>query len=161
MIINPYIFVPIGGYGQLYNYYAVSDANFLPADCAIPTESDVQTLSTTLGGDSVSGGKLKQTGLTHWDSPNTGADNSSNFSGKGTGWRLNDGTFEFIKTYGWWWTSTPSGLLYKTMELDYDSASIFYGTGELKYGLFVESEIISAAAKVFTSAPAVPNLNCV
>ncbi|MCD4696409.1 MAG: hypothetical protein K8S16_09245, partial [Bacteroidales bacterium] len=46
----------------------------------IPTDVEWTTLSTFLGGESVTGGKLKETGTTHWNPPNTGATNESGFT---------------------------------------------------------------------------------
>lgn len=103
MIINPYIFntdTGIPGNGMLYNWYAASDANFFPTDWGLPTETEWDTLISYLGGNTVAGGYLKETGLTHWNSPNSGADNNSGFTMLGSGIRYTDGTFTYFKQYG-------------------------------------------------------------
>lgn len=88
-------------YGKLYNWYA---AKLLDLDMAtagfgwrVPTSTDFSTLTTTLGGASVAGGKMKMTGLDYWTTPNTGATNESGFTGLGSGWRGDDGSFIEIK----------------------------------------------------------------
>ena len=98
------------GYGLLYNWYAGTDSrNIAPTGCHVPTDAEWATLTTYLGGESVAGGKLKEVGLTHWQSPNTGATNESGFTGLPGGFRfLDTGSFVNIKNSGVWWTSTKS-----------------------------------------------------
>lgn len=93
-------------YGNLYNWYAVNNANglsYLERNGAeelgwrVPTDVDFDDLSTELGGSAVAGGKMKEAGTTHWNAPNTGADNSSGFTALGSGNRNSDGTFGTIK----------------------------------------------------------------
>jgi len=68
-------------YGKLYNGYAVNDPRGLaPSGWHIPTDPEWGILSTYLGGNSVAGGKMKEGGTAHWDSPNTGATNTSGFT---------------------------------------------------------------------------------
>ena len=94
-------------YGKLYNWYAVNDPRGLaPAGWHVPTDAEWTTLSNTLGGDAVAGGKMKVAGTTRWTAPNTGADNSSGFAGLPGGYRNNDGTFNDVGNDGYWWSST-------------------------------------------------------
>jgi uncharacterized protein (TIGR02145 family) len=66
-------------YGKLYNIYAVKTNKLAPAGWHVPTYTEWTTLTTYLGGEAVAGGKMKATTL--WSSPNTGATNSSGFTG--------------------------------------------------------------------------------
>jgi len=51
-------------FGALYNWYAVSDSRDLsPAGWHIPSDAEWTTLTTYLGGESVSGGKMKSTAV--------------------------------------------------------------------------------------------------
>jgi uncharacterized protein (TIGR02145 family) len=96
------------GNGLLYNWYAVSQANFAPAGWHVPTQDEFNTLITTLGGASVAGGYMKsiRTDLQPgWNSPNTGADDSSGFRGFGAGVRITSGNFVNIYIYGLFWCS--------------------------------------------------------
>ena len=103
-------------YGKLYNWYAVvgihdNDANtpnktLAPEGWHVPTDVEWTTLTDTLGGLSVAGGKMKEAGLAHWASPNTGATNESGFAGLPGGYRLSTGAFGGIGGYGYWWSST-------------------------------------------------------
>ena len=49
---------------------------------------------------------LKEAGTAHWVSPNTGATNSSGFTGLPGGNRYIDGQFSNIGIYGYFWSST-------------------------------------------------------
>lgn len=98
------IFTPIK-YGALYNWYAATDGRGIaPTGWHLPSNTEWTTLTTYLGGTSVAGGHLKETGTTYWDSPNTGADNSSGFNGRGGGERIS--VFQTIKNNSYYWSAT-------------------------------------------------------
>jgi uncharacterized protein (TIGR02145 family) len=97
-------------YGKLYNWYAVNDSrNLCPSGWHIPSDAESTTLTNFLGGQSLAGAKLKETGTTHWASPNQGATNESCFTGLGGGcrdyWDNGSGYFAYIDHIGWWWTT--------------------------------------------------------
>lgn len=115
-------------YGKMYNWYAVNDARGLaPAGWHIPTDAELGTLSTCLGGDAVAGGAMKETGTTHWVSPNTGATNSSGFTALPGGYRSSAGSFS-IGLEGNWWSSTE----FNTEEARY--RNLLYVNGNLGGG---------------------------
>jgi uncharacterized protein (TIGR02145 family) len=102
-------------YGKLYNWYAVNDPRGLaPAGWHVPSDTEWTTLSTYLGGQDVAGGKLKSTGTIEdgnglWHSPNTGATNSSGFSGLPSGYRyFVNGYYYYLGVDGFWWSSTEN-----------------------------------------------------
>ena len=71
----------IATYGRLYNWYAVNDSRKIaPKGWHVPTYDEWLVLIHFLGNDTITGGKMKEAGLKHWNSPNTGADNSSGFT---------------------------------------------------------------------------------
>lgn len=96
-------------YGGLYNWYAVNTAKLCPAGWHVPSDTEWTTLTDFLGGESVAGGKLKETGTSHWNDPNTDASNSSGFSALPGGYRNFDGTFGGATGNGNWRSSTPDG----------------------------------------------------
>jgi len=103
-------------YGLLYNWYAVNDARGLcPTGWHVPTDGEWTALTDGLGGTAVAGGKLKQTGTLSagtglWFSPNTGATNSSGFTGLPAGSRNFTGTsYAPVGLNCDWWTSTKIG----------------------------------------------------
>lgn len=100
----------VSTYGRLYNWYAVDDSRGLaPAGWHVSTYSEWQTLIDFLGGDDVAGGKMKETGTTHWTSPNTGATNESGFTALPGGVRGDDGPFYDLKNKAFLWSSLDGG----------------------------------------------------
>ncbi|MFZ4401156.1 MAG: FISUMP domain-containing protein [Bacteroidales bacterium] len=93
-------------YGKLYNFYAISDTGKIcPVNWHVPNNTEWTTLQTYLGGDIIAGGKLKETGLIHWKTPNTNATNETGFTALPGGYRY-DGAFYNILNNGYWWSST-------------------------------------------------------
>ena len=95
-------------YGYLYNWYAVDDSrNIAPDGWHVPTDDEWTTLTDYLGGTSVAGGKMKETGTSHWNSPNTGATNESGFTAFPGGYRSSSsGSYLGIGSYGCFWSSS-------------------------------------------------------
>lgn len=94
-------------YGALYNWFAVTDGHKIcPTGWHIPSDAEWATLISYLGGDAISGGKMKETGTGHWFSPNKEADNSSGFTALPGGGRNMGGSFAFLGESGLWWSST-------------------------------------------------------
>ena len=86
-------------YGRLYNGYAALDGrNICPCGWHVPTKDEWTQLFNFLGGFLVAGGALKESGTSHWASPNTGT-NSSGFTALACGARIYDGTFDGLLRY--------------------------------------------------------------
>ncbi len=119
-------------YGALYNFFTVVDSHKLcPTGWHVPTDADWTTLTNYLGGESVAGGKLKETGTTHWYSPNTAATNETGFTALPGGLRSGlYGSFSYIGGYGYWWiynAGYTDGALDRSMRYDYgDFYKSFY-----------------------------------
>ena len=130
-------------YGKLYNWYAVNDPRGLaPQGWHVPTDFEWSTLSNCLGGDAVAGDKMKEAGTTHWNSPNTGANNSSGFAGLAGGFReefsFNTFWFQFMNFYGSWWSasedSTARGL---GRIMSFDNSALNRNSSDKRYGFSV------------------------
>lgn len=97
-------------YGALYNWYTVNTGKVCPSGWHVPTNDEWTTLITYLGGQSIAGGKLKESGTVHWTNPNEGATNETGFTAIGAGYRSGNPTINFnlfgIGSY--WWSSTES-----------------------------------------------------
>ena len=94
----------IAVYGYLYDWGTA--CNVCPDGWHLPTDAEWTVLTSYLGLDA--GGKMKETGTTHWSSPNTGATNESGFTALPGGYRLLDGSFDNLGRTGYWWSATGS-----------------------------------------------------
>ena len=122
-------------YGKLYNWYAgVDSRKIAPPGWHVPSRQEWETLTSFLGGLSVAGGQMKETGLVHWATPNTGATNSSGFTGLPTGSRINTGAFVFIGSGGYWWTITEDIAEADAVLLKNDAAEAIIVTGSRQNG---------------------------
>jgi uncharacterized protein (TIGR02145 family) len=99
-------------YGRLYNWYAVNTNKLAPKGWHVATDDEWTVLTDSLEGKETAGGKLKETGLTHWCSPNYGATNETGFTALPGGYRDLVGTFYSIGNYGYWWSATESNTGY-------------------------------------------------
>ena len=88
-------------YGGLYTWNQAMAADFCPPGWHMPTEAEVNTLLTYLGGELIAGGKMKEPGISHWNTPNTDADDSSGFKGLPGG--KFDAIFSLLGEQGLFW----------------------------------------------------------
>ena len=93
-------------YGALYNWYVVSTGKLCPEGWHVPSDEEWTELSTFLGGEEIAGGKLKESGITYWVEPNTGATNEDGFTAFPGGFRYYDGKFFDFGFSCYFWTST-------------------------------------------------------
>jgi len=108
-------------YGGLYQWneamgYVTTEGaqGICPAGWHIPTKAETETLSASLGGDNVAGGKMKEAGLAHWKTPNYGATNESGFTvlPGGYSYRYNQSpAFYYLTQYGYFWTTTMGATI--------------------------------------------------
>ncbi len=98
-------------YGALYNWPAVmanGGSLLCPSGWHMPSDGEFTELTDFLGGEGVAGGKMKEAGYEHWNSSNTGATNSSGWTGLPGGYRYSGG-FDNNGYYGYWWSASESG----------------------------------------------------
>jgi len=95
-------------YGCLYNWATITDSRKIaPEGWHIPTKTEWEQLVNFLGGDSIAGSKMKETGTTYWTAPNSDATNSSGFNARGAGYRSYEtGEFENFGDNAYWWSTT-------------------------------------------------------
>jgi uncharacterized protein (TIGR02145 family) len=137
-------------YGGLYQWnemmqYAtqVGTQGICPAGWHIPTEAEWTILTAFLGYQWVAGGKMKSTGTIEsetglWYFPNTGATNSSGFTGFPGGNRNYDGIFYNIGIAGYWWSSSELTMsIASTLQLSYGYGGVNHNMGDKDYGFIV------------------------
>ena len=138
-------------YGALYNWYTVDDPrNLCPSGWHVPADTEWKTLEMFLGMSQLAadvigwrgtdeGGKLKESGYSHWLSPNTGATNSSNFTALPGGYRAYaDGSYTVVENNAEFWCSTQyDSVSAYDRELWYGNATTFRGPWSLNYGIAV------------------------
>ena len=121
-------------YGRLYSWVAAMRDSIqpgvqgvCPCEWHIPTDQEWSQLENYLGGAAIAGGKMKDTGTTFWNAPNTGATNSSGFSALPAGEfdaYYNPNVFQLLNEYAVFWTSTHvSTLKARERYLAYNSSA--------------------------------------
>ena len=131
-------------YGRLYTWNATmcnstqqGVQGVCPTGYHVPTDSEWNVLSIFLGGNSIAGGKLKETDTVHWYSPNLGATNSSGFTALGGG-EWENGNFQFIKMSGVFWSSTQANstqAVYRYMLYNSNSLTPYIWNKSLYYSV--------------------------
>jgi uncharacterized protein (TIGR02145 family) len=140
-------------YGGLYQWDEMMQYSTIemsrgvcPTGWHLPSDNEWKTLEISLGMDptaasttgwrgTTEGGKLKAAGTTYWDTPNTGATNSSLFTALPSGNRNSGGTFDGRRAMTDFWTST---LIIDTQcwyrYLDSSHSQIYRIDGNRKFG---------------------------
>ncbi len=136
-------------YGALYNYDAAiadnwtrdtdSGQGICPSGWHLPTHAEWTTLTNILGGGHyVAGGKLKEAGTSHWNSPNYGATNESRFTALPGGYRQTGGDFGGVGDSGHWWSANEysSGYAWR-IYMAYNHQKAEYGYRDTSFGFSV------------------------
>jgi len=106
-------------YGKLYNFTAVGSGILCPTGWHVPSDEEWKDLEKALAMDAAEadltdwrgtnqGGYLKEIGLEHWLSPNSGATNQSGMNIRPSGYRDSDGTYRDIGSTCYYWSMTPN-----------------------------------------------------
>ena len=129
-------------YGGLYQWneamqYSTNAGTkgICPTGWHLPTDGEWTTLTTYLGGASVAGGKMKETGTVHWLTPNMGATNNSGFTALPGGYEnAGLGFTELTNSTDFWSSSQggPNGPWYRV--LDDLSENVYRYSNDIYYG---------------------------
>jgi len=135
-------------YGLLYNAFAIDGSyskSVLRSDWKLLTTSEWNTFIALCGDPLLSGGKLKEPGLTYWRTPNVGASNSLMFNSKGSGYRSDIGGFNYLKYQNRFWLNTASGAQWIAQYTRYDKAFVSYTSSNRKSGYSLRPVKISTS----------------
>ena len=139
-------------YGGLYQWdemmqYVTTEGvqGICPSGWHIPTDAEWCTLENYVDDGTIdceetgwrgvdAGGNLKETGLIHWNSPNTGATNSYGFTSLPCGNRNPTGTFESIGFGNYYWTSSINGSEAWRHSIGNNNANIYHSLRDNFYG---------------------------
>lgn len=102
----------IATYGRLYNWYAIGTGKLAPKGYHVPTKDEWTTLANYLGGENVAGGKLKEAGTNHWNTPNTQATNETGFIAMPGGIRSVTGEFYGMGDDGFWYSDSDISYIF-------------------------------------------------
>jgi uncharacterized protein (TIGR02145 family) len=130
-------------YGGLYQWNEMMEYSttagvqgICPNGWHLPKNGEWTILTDFLGGESVAGGKMKETGTTHWNSPNTGATNESGFTGLPAGWRSQPSNFSYLGNWGLFWSSSENNTNNAWFRrLSYDNDNVSCSNYYKSYGL--------------------------
>jgi len=129
-------------YGAYYNGYALITNKLCPTGWHVPSNSEWEILFSSLGGDSIAGGKMKsagtiESGLGLWYAPNAGGTNESGFTARPGGRRAYGG-FHDMGYYAHFWTSTQAGYTGAwSKDLDYNFSVIHVSTFDFTAGMSI------------------------
>jgi uncharacterized protein (TIGR02145 family) len=124
-------------YGALYNAYAVEAGNVCPAGWHVPTDTEWSAMTTFLGGEIVAGGKLKETGTSHWTTPNLDATDEAGFSALPGGARTLTGSFDFLGGDGHWWSSSEENSEFWIRYISNGYGGVARISADKEYGLSI------------------------
>ena len=129
-------------YGKLYNWYAVNDKRGLAlAGWHVPSEEEWTVLSNFLGGEGVSGKKMKST--SGWNNNGTSVlngngTNSSGFSGLPGGFcQSGVGLFDVGNSGSWWSASEANETTAWRRDLDYYRSYFYRSKSPKDYGFSI------------------------
>jgi uncharacterized protein (TIGR02145 family) len=90
-------------YGFLYDWNAANRIDGLISGWHLPKTIDWVVLNNYCGSRIFAGGKLKEKGTTHWNTPNIGATNESGFTALPGGEKNSWSGFRSLDSIGYWW----------------------------------------------------------
>jgi uncharacterized protein (TIGR02145 family) len=92
-------------YGRIYDWANARKA--CPSGWHLPSDEEWLAMIKYLGGPLEAGGKMKETGTTHWKDPNNAASNESGFSAIPGGFKTAEGAYiDFKRNVAYFWSSS-------------------------------------------------------
>jgi uncharacterized protein (TIGR02145 family) len=108
--------------------------------CSVTNFLDATVNCSAIGWSGTdAGGKMKETGTIHWNSPNLGATNNSGFTALPGGNRSNtSGSFDYLSSNSYWWSSSLYDTSYPRIRgMVNDNAQVYRLYNHKSYGFSV------------------------
>jgi uncharacterized protein (TIGR02145 family) len=132
-------------YGRLYTWNTAQNA--CPTGWHLPSDEEWSILIESVDHyanpnsnpeSEIAGGKLKEIGLVHWTTPNTGAIDEKGFKALPGGDRKPSGSFDDLGLNGLWWSSTENNNSYGwSRVIAWDKSSLWRRTDSKNWGISV------------------------
>jgi len=139
-------------YGGLYTHDQIMSTGFCPEGWRIPTEDDWDELIDYVGDLTDAGGKLKEVGITHWNTPNTDATDDYDFAALPAGFFFLG--YNEIGETAYFWSTKTSSYLFRTAQayrMKYDSAEV--SKHQLALGFYCSVRFIKDTNILSTGEP--------
>ncbi len=125
-------------YGKLYNGHVTNSStngnkNVCPTGWHVPSVMEWTILSNYLGGSDIAGSKLKEAGTSHWASPNTDANNESNFTALPNGTKYPDSQFNDFGTWATLWSNNGANY----MDLNCTNGNFVLRSNNVQFGFAI------------------------
>lgn len=120
-------------YGALYNWAAAKKA--CPKGWHLPTDDEWMKLASFVGGLSVAGDKLKESGNAHWGVVDDLITDEFGFTALPGGCCLANGLYNGLEDFGLWWTGIEVDSTKATsMLINENGTGLYIGTSSKKHG---------------------------
>jgi len=128
-----------------------------PSGWHFPGDNDWTTLTIYLGGVSIAGGKMKETGTSHWSVPNAGANNSSGFTSLPGGYKTSSNGYLALTSWSFMWSSSQyDATRANHLDLYTEDASTHQSYDDKTSGISIrcvsDTPLISAIPTITTSS---------
>jgi uncharacterized protein (TIGR02145 family) len=126
-----------GTYGALYTWMAAMNGagpnpsipsgvqGVCPSGWHLPSDGEWKKLANFLGGEDVTGGKLKEEGTSHWLDPNYGATNESGFTALPGGFGISTIPYGGLGEIGVWWSTDTTDNIPNVWLIEHDYGKIY------------------------------------
>lgn len=123
-------------YGALYNWEAARIA--CPPGWHLPTEAEWMKLAESVGGATIAGDQLKESGTDHWGYVTEDIKDEYGFTALPGGCCLANGLFDGLEDFGSWWTTNEVDTIQASYILITENGSgVYKGMSVKKHGFSV------------------------
>jgi uncharacterized protein (TIGR02145 family) len=140
---NCFMYGGLYSWDEMMNYSSTEGSQGIcPAGWHVPTDAEWLNLFTFLGEQNVAGGKMKEIGTLHWETPNYAATNQSGFNALPGGYKEyyyygNIGYYKNIEQNALFWSSTMSDDEAFSYALGFDMGSVYRSEKDIRFSFSI------------------------